>query len=403
MIDVSPLFAWAFDEGTADTQLRVITFDYSGNPQIIFTNANIVAESMTLTQAICDEPDIRFGGCIASSFEIEVSKDVDLSGRYITVYADQTASTTTYPGENTLCSSGTFPTTSEYSETFALFSGDVYSCRREKNGLTRKLIAYDRLYWRGGEDCTKLYNDLFDNNITVTAGMLRSAVLEKIQIIQQQILDALPAGQSYDYTQIVPLPIDNFELHRYDGRLTANDILRQLGELAGVFMRLNGRGNLEYTTAVQTSPVEYSYYIDAAAEQFSKPSFTGIYAVFDDGSTAECDFDDISSDNPYYLEDSIVMAGHTMQSFYTEVHAVRSSLKPSFQTAYTPFELKARAKLWAELGDRVQITIPWYTIDAGNVVTHTDTVTSVILSRRITGIQAMTDEMAASGETGSEE
>lgn len=70
---------------------------------------------------------------------------------------------------------------------------------------------------------------------------------------------------------------------------------------------------------------------------------------------------------------------------------------------YKPIEATLDGRLWVELGDMVQIK--YYVTDAdGNYAYNADgtpqtaTVTSYVLSRELTGIQALTDKITAKGE-----
>ncbi|MCH5202748.1 MAG: hypothetical protein J1F17_06035, partial [Oscillospiraceae bacterium] len=62
------------------------------------TEDNITAESMKLKQSICDETSLKFGGCIASEFSVEIfnteNRTFDaekLTNKWITVRLIQTA------------------------------------------------------------------------------------------------------------------------------------------------------------------------------------------------------------------------------------------------------------------------------------------------------------------------
>ena len=57
-----------FYDDSVDKQL-IITYSGSGTT---LTNAEFQSETMTVTESICDEQELRFGCCNASSFEIKV-------------------------------------------------------------------------------------------------------------------------------------------------------------------------------------------------------------------------------------------------------------------------------------------------------------------------------------------
>ena len=349
-------------------------------------NEQIVSESMKLTQAICDEPDVKFGGAVASSFEIDISRNKDLTGRYITVDCTQKA-------KDAQGNDHTF--------TCHLFSGEVFSCKYSKSRLTRKLIAYDRFYWRGRLNCAPVYSSLFLNNSTVTLGMLRAALLSRYNIVE--------AGGSSG--TLVPLPGDDFVIKKDDDlakSMTLSDAFRMIGELSGVFMLLNGHGDMEYKTISGTTVNEtYSYYKTAEADDYARTGFDAL-------ETHSCGVYNIvgtDQDHVYDLENPLVTSGYVSpgqsltDNFRIALDAVTVNgtdhdITPNFQVTYRPFTLKAETRLWLQPGDRISFTIDWYSVDdQGALEHHTSTVKSVILSRRITGISAMTDELSAQGAT----
>ena len=398
MINALPAFRVANIAGTTKTELTIRVF---ADEQYIIGSKNIVSESMKITQAICDDSDIRFGGCIAGSFEIEISKNVDLTGKYITVTAKQTSTAPTYPGAHLFSGMPTYPGGTQFEESFDVFSGEVFSCKHVKNGLTRRLIAYDRFYWRGSMDCTAVYKTAFGNSTKTTLGNLRQALLTHFRIRQQAIIDITPEGGEYDYTAPVPLSADDFDIYKMDvDELTLNDALRMIGEFSGVFMWLNGSGNLEYITLPSENDAAddtYDFYIDADAEPFTVESFDG----FKIPALGDFSFDSsLDVARPYLLDDNpLITYGYTSPNFQSEYNSVKSAIKQNFNFLYRPASIKAQSRLWLQLGDKVKFSLKWYTLnDDDTASSHEEDVYMVILSRTISGIQALTDELEAQGE-----
>ncbi|MDE7390206.1 MAG: hypothetical protein K2M82_04615, partial [Lachnospiraceae bacterium] len=238
MIEVSENFKFAALNGTTHNEISIIVFGYNADGSNLYIrNKNLVSESMKIEQAISDDSDLKFGGCIASSFEIEVVGVPDLTGRYITVQITQTAKIPTYPSATTYPGANVYPNGAEYKETFNIFSGEVFSCKSGKNQLSRTLVAYDRFYWRGSINCTEWYatqhNKSADYYYT-TINDLRKAICSHYDIVEQYPDDILP--------------IDDMEIEKADGKVTVAELLRSLCEMSGVFCMLNGSGNIEYHT-----------------------------------------------------------------------------------------------------------------------------------------------------------
>lgn len=401
MINVSEGFKNAVLNGTTHNELDIIVFGYNADgSNLHIHNKNIVSESMTIEQAICDDSDLKFGGAVASSFEIEIVGIPDLTGRYITVQLKQTATIPTYPGSVTFPGAKIYPGFSVYEETFNIFSGEVFSCELSKNHLSRKLVAYDRFYWRGEINCTQWYADQHEQsgNFYVTSIYnLRKAICKNYKIIEAYENDVLP--------------IDDLEVERVDGKVSVSELLRSLCEMSGVFCMLNGSGNIEYHTLSNDPEIpdtirkpgteEYGFtYKDCNHDEFSK-SFTGILQRGENGASSW--FGTTGENSFYVLDENILADSYTgYSSWYDEMkdyidwHGFMKYLR--FEE-YTPMNLTAPCRIWVQVGDRVKFNVHGYSMNADGTISSEDKeITSYVLSRRITGIQALTDEFTANGE-----
>lgn len=398
MVKTLPAFKAAVLNGAVRSDITISVFKQSG--QITITNGQIVFESMKVEQAICDGESLRFGGCISGAFEIDLICAEDLTGEYITVFCGQTARMTTYPGEHLHPHSSVYPSESVFSHEFPIFSGEVYSCRRSKNRLTRHLVAYDRFYWRGNRDCKDLYDDLFTNNSTVTLGMLRRAILREYIIYEADPDD--PGGtQHIDPAESVPLPADDFVIHKMDtDSLTVSDVLRMIGEFNGVFLFLNGAGNIVYADCgVNSGAVaeEYDYYIEAEAEDYECSDFDAIH-VYGIGFFR---FSGDDYENAYDMDNAVVTAGYHETPplrFIEAFNDVKDDIAPNFSIEYVPIELSAQTRLWIQPGDKICVNLRWYANRNSGYFAQITPTQSIVMSRRITGIHAMRDSISARGE-----
>lgn len=386
--------------GAVENQFRIRVFGYNADgSELNIYNKNIVADSLKIEQAICDDSDLKFGGTIAGSFEIEISNMPDLTGKYISVYVTQTAMMPLYPGDTIYPGATLYPGYVAYTYGFVLFSGEVYSCKYTKNRLTRKLVAYDRFYWKGTIDCTEWYRGLFGAGDKITLGDLRLAILKKFRIIQ---------AENDSCEVLVPLPADDFTVYKLEDKVTVGELLRMICEFNGCFMLFNGNGNVEYITIGSdkfqdnANTEEYTFYIDAEIEDYTKSPFSEMYIPELSGYY---NLNTEYGENLYFMEGNTLMTtGYEAQSFSQEYGDTntRSKIKNNFDIEYIPLNLKAVTRLWVELGDRIKLKIKWYSLETVNgvekCVEHEDTVYSYVLSRRISGTQVMTDEIIANGE-----
>ena len=147
---------------------NILTISFPDGEYPDITEKNIASESMSLTQSICDESKLKFGGCIASEFDIDlVNSDdriftTDLVGKWISVKLTQR-----FPsGEKLLPSAKLFlgtsllPGETVAAKEYYLFSGIIDSAKLDKNNRNKRhIVAYDALSMLYDIDATnKLFN-----------------------------------------------------------------------------------------------------------------------------------------------------------------------------------------------------------------------------------------------------
>ena len=400
MREASDFFKRAYLNGSVKNELTILIYGNGSELPYVINNDEIVSESMKLTQSLCDDSDLKFGGCIASQFEIEITKNVDLTGRGISVRLYQTAVMPTYPG------SQTYPTTISSTEDITtypgltvckgyngnpiwLFKGKIYSCKLSKNRIIRKIVAYDDFYWKGTVNCTNWYRSLFKNVDTITLGKLFDELLKKFNFRKATAIENLT------------LPANDLPVYMVEDKVTVGELLRQIMEFNGFFCFIDGDGFLDFISFRDYSQVEtnyeiYHYYIDVATEDFTKTGYTGLYiAGFEDG-TGRYYFDSSSDENYYFLEDiNIITKSYKARYFDPEFQKIKSLLNSYFSVIYDPINLKSEYRSWVELGDKIQVYVTWYDINGKD---HIKTFDTMVLSRTLSGIQAITDEITSNAE-----
>ena len=382
------------------------------NSDLHIYNSNIVSESMKIEQSVCDEADIKFGGAISSSFEIDVFGVPDLTGKRIKVTITQSVAIPLYPGM-AYPNENIYPGRKVLSETFKVFTGNVFSCKLNKNHITRKIVAYDDLYWIGKVNCAewydsiqhKVYSHIDPTQVLykyTTVYELRKALCTKYGIVEQYPNDVLPT--------------DNIDIEKADGIITVAEILRCICELSGVFCYLNGDGKLEYHTISTNEnipdnirkPGAESYgfnYSDCSFEEYQR-QLAGMYHRAQGGTVNWFGWGDVGSPEMYFLEgNSVVDAYGGFTSWSHEIGVEEDGVQIWQKiynnlnfTPYRPMTLKTPCRLWVQLGDKITFKVHSYEMN-GDLLTSTEKeITSYVLSRRITGIQALNDEFTANAE-----
>lgn len=101
--------------------------------------SGILSESMSLDQVLNSSADLNFGECNASKFEVEIAGVADITGLKIQVYELVEG----YPKE------------------IPMFTGIVDSAKIEPERTTRKVIAYDELYFHSDDNVSEWYDSMF--------------------------------------------------------------------------------------------------------------------------------------------------------------------------------------------------------------------------------------------------
>ncbi|MEE0857704.1 MAG: hypothetical protein U0L58_10480 [Ruminococcus sp.] len=366
-------------------------------------NSSIVSESMVIEQSVCDESDIKFGGAIASSFEIDVFGVPDLTGKSITVTITQSVAIPLYPGI-AYPGEGIYPGGKVLSESFEVFTGRVFSCKLDKNHITRKIVAYDDFYWIGGVNCeerySKMFPDLHDKVRAIES--LRQGFCSLYGILEQYPDDVLPT--------------DNILTERAEGKITVAEIFRCICEMSAAFCFLNGDGKLEYHTISTRGDIpdtirkpgteNYGFnYSDCSYEEYER-TVSGMYHRAKNGFVNWFGYEDPSSPKMYFLEDNALLDAYgTYTSWDHElgveddgVQRWRKIEKLLYFEPYRPFTLTTPCRLWVQLCDKITFNVHSYSVNNGIITMDSNptTISSYVFSRRIKGIQAMTDEFSAS-------
>lgn len=368
-------------------------------------NSSIVSESMVIEQSVCDEPDIKFGGAIASSFEIDVFGVPDLTGKSITVTITQSVAIPLYPGM-AYPGEGIYPGGKVLSESFKVFTGRVFSCKLDKNHITRKLVAYDDLYWIGGVNCAEWYGTIFPalpHNQTISIEGFRTTLESHYNIIDEYPNDALPG--------------DNILTEKAEGKITVAELYRCLCEMNAAFCFLNGGGKLEYHTISTRGDIpdtirkpgteNYGFnYSDCSYEEYER-KVSGMYHRAKNGFVNWFGWGDpATSPEMYFLEDNALLDAYgTYTSWDHElgveddgVQRWRKIEKLLYFDPYRPYTLTTPCRLWVQLCDKITFNVHSYSVNNGIITMDSNptTISSYVFSRRIKGIQAMTDEFSAS-------
>ena len=378
----------------------------NGDYQTI-TGSNILSESMTLTRSICDDGNLKLGGCIATQFELQLIgiQPDKVQGKKIQAvlleYSDQHYEVL-YPRDNLIPSDSLIPD-GHYSYNCTehiMFTGYVDKAARQKNRQIVNITAYDDLYRLGCQNVAIWFSQFaqYSGNAYIMT-LLESLFTSQIGYDEQAnpnsmqwILRWQVSAENDNYTR--PLSLSkNLAETLYKGDILAVDILKAANELMGLFGYITPEGKYTTMSVVDKLPVTITRWIDLEFEEYTTEQIDIV--SFDYYDSRKMIFGRSSSTNScYYSDDNILTRCSTnYDNVKNLVRNVTNAGKLSkTEYKYRPFTLATIDKILPSgvgLGSRVHIAtgendMPW--------------VDSFVFQEKITGIQSLKYELSAEGD-----
>lgn len=375
----------------------VITFPNLG---ITLDNDTIHEESIIWKQSICEEADLEFGGCIASSFEFEAAElsNVSLKGAMFQVtmqFVDK--------DDNLLTQ-----------EEIPIGTFKVDTATKVDDQDYRKIIAYDQMH-DAMDDVAEWYESYFPvlktetriikdddgNEVTeevkvydvVSLQKFREALLDQLGIPYEKQRDLTNNGISVKKT-----------ISTNGGTLSGQKLLKMICEIQGGFGVINRYGRFEIITLKNRGlwPEETLYpdemlwpedsfqYIGQNGEETKYPEF--IKATYEDYSCQYISGIRFSSntltrtfgatENLYIMAENYFLYGQDERA----LNGMYQSLRDVYgNVTYQPADITLKALPYLDVGDCIALE------------KERDDIFTIVLSRTMSGIQGMQDEYVATG------
>ena len=449
MIEITDLHKQKIIHELIENRLEIVfhkKYDeqYEGNYELGYipiTEENIVSESMTLKQSICDDEKLKFGGCIASEFKIQLLNTEDrmfdktkLKNQWITVilYQKHPIGYDLVCSDTTICGEDTYPGEVVMTTGWYLFKGKIDSVEKSQDDPNiYEVIAYDRLATRYKKGARGPLRRLMKNNLSTPAEILAlcfddSGVYDESEFTLSEYI------------------FRNYEWEEERNPITKGELLKNLCEVHAGFGFFDPSKNMVKLIKLQTlnedrSNAEiYDFYESLKAEEsqtelyrqilfpyggdlavFQAGKSTGdksaLYApgdVYTDDFISEEDEDfDLENINYYEISDNILAWDYSAPGTAVHLQKIQSIFKEleEQQISYTPLTAVVDGRPWVEVGDNIILRTPKTNIygewlDENGEVTEDinsivyDETVSIVMSRTLKGIKALTDEIEAKGE-----
>lgn len=438
--------------------------DEGVTPIAPITSDNIVTESMSLKQSICDEEALTFGGCIASELSIKLLNTAErqfateLAGRWISVsitqyYADPenvlTPSSTVYPASNV------YPGTQVSSQQFYVFSGYIDSAtidKTDKNVINIK--AYDFLAKLHEEDATNFLYKFFTSSqgsYSISALLAEVCAKRNNNVLDVSYGTGLNAimYQMYRYNaggnqQAVGafVPSNNALWTSNNNKISFGGLMKDIFELIAVFAYVkadSGKGSL-VVTHLADDLEQYGFYEKCETEDYQSTGYTDFYfPIYGSGKTGKtANLGGLSDQYDNAIPKAYDFSGNVLaMQPYTPEGTGRSTTPIEFLvngssigtrlalnaasdytltykprlSEYQPLTATLDGRLWVPIGSPIEILVNETTPDGdyprdpitGEYILDENgqhpkiSVKTYILSRTLTGIQALTDNITVKG------
>lgn len=364
MIKISEEIKKLYIEDSTPIELEV-RFKDNAFPTI--EGSDVLSEQMTLHESICEEEQLKFGGCNASSFELTVfNLNSGIKG---------------YEIEPVLITKKTeIPLGVFYVETIEKYAGKDY----------KKLTAYDKMRYFDVD-----VKDWYDNlTFPISVKNFRDSLCEYVGVEQNEV------------TLIADNIMLTKELDSSNG-INGLSLMKQICEISGVFGRMDRYGKLDYLSlessmllpaddlfpandlypSAGSGDSENSFNISTSlmyehplVEDFFTSNIDGVIIVDSEGAQVLTEY----NQNPYYVQDNFVIIGQTHETITALANALLSKIS---SISYRPINSsKIKGQPYVECGDFISGEVNGYGFEA------------YVFQRDLTGIKALRDAYICKGK-----
>ena len=420
--------------------LRMVFPDGSVEP---IENENIVGESMQLTQAICDEASLRFGGVIASELQISIHNtsgegdtpswirkfDDSLEGKwfYLEMIHHCASVGTLFPHNDLYPSVDLYPNSEPVEIPVVLFSGCISSIQKDKNDPNVfNIVAYDlfdSLNQKNAQNWINssiYYNSSSHNEFRVQYIFDHLAGMYNIDDYDHQPIFKV-------YSGISGRTYGTFNLYHADMNtdISYGNMLKYACEIAGVFavvepttelvngmlgrIKLIVLGKGEWKSG-QSYPLDvredYDYYESFWQNEIHE-HYTAATYKREVNKQDEQDNDDIKCildiNNVAYMYDltsnpfpyATSTSGYPFNSYIAYRGGTEHPVSRLTQEVI-PIEAELIGKSWVEVGDKIRIKYNEI-YPNGEIISENNWCTSYVLKRVLKGCNALTDSITVNG------
>ena len=349
-------------------QPKKMTLAFSDNS--ILTNSDICMEQMSLEESLCSEENLRFGCCESSCFQVRiVNTEKNYEGLYLNVIQGFPAQLRRLIGSDDayiVDNVGNYINGADmYYAKYGNFR--VVSDKPTGDRVYRDLTCYDKMYDIIHANVYEWYADL---TFPMTVKDFRDSFFEylNVQQVETELIndDFIVAGEFYVMDE-----------------LSGQKVVESICEINGAFGHINRDGLFEYITLPSEDTIEYPHYVNGSCvyEDYETDEITGIRVINVEGETGTIVG---TEENMYIMQSNILTFGSEGTTNLTD--ALDNMLDLVSEFTYTPFRVLTYGNPMLPLGTNVVFETRYKTIN------------SFVMTRFLSGIQALRDTFTTLGD-----
>lgn len=302
---------------------RATYLEFPNNPEVNVRNIQIESGSLLLEEILCDG-NLKLGETNATRFEATVYNLSDVSGLKVRVYQ------TTASGDNRR----------------NIFEGYVDSCKQDKEGHYRKLVAYDALYSKGTANVAGWWFQFWSDKKSATLKELRESLCDWVSISYRTDISLL--NDEFVCTKTATLSSVSF-----------NTVLSWICEIQCTIPHIGRDGVLQYIALDNPYTVDISNLYERGSSEFEGFKTAPIDTVelydYDGNLIATTNSTGaVPSQNTYTIKNNSLLFALTDPVEATDF--VLLHLEYLSKITYTPCDVSMIVSdLDIELGDAIQI------------------------------------------------
>lgn len=320
-------------------------------------------ENFSLTESLCSDTDLLFGSCESAVVKFLVADvEEDITGQVFSIV--QTVNDT---------------------YTMPLGTYKVESAKKQNDKRFKEVVAYDLLKSKLDVDVADWYNSFFTTNQSATLLQFRTAFFAYVGLTI--VTQTLPNDSMTVEKTIEPV------------KLSGRDVAQAIGEINGMFGHMTRDNKFKYVglSGLGLYPSETLYpsedlfpsepgeilgsvgYKSLQYEEYYVHQIDKLQIRTEDGDVGTTAG---TGTNAYVIEGNFLLYGKNSSDLDTVATNVFNVIKNKY---YRPHTSVIPGLPYLEVGDAISI------------ITTTDVIESFVFSRTLTGIQALTDTLSATG------